>query len=385
MVYDYSVALDLAQFGTKLLRLRSEQQVELAELSAGSGILSDRLAALETGKAAPSGDEVLILADFFKCDYRFFVSNERLAASEQTESLYRRYGTEFTKSDRRAVLEFLYLCECEHLLQEELQVPKRPFSFVPDGQYYKGHADLAAEALRSHFSYAPNAVPSDVYDDFRKIGFHVFRRRLENSNISGITIRHPVAGICILVNYDEDIYRQRFTAAHEAAHGILDSADDVIVSFSRTYRKEDLVEIRANHFAACYLLPPSVISAIPVSSWNRGAVLEWASRFKVSTRALAIALKNANLIDAHTAAELSKASVPTAHKVDPELANLSEAATTRKRELFQRGLSSSYVALCFEAFDRGLISGGRTAEMLLVGQLELADLASLYRINLQAR
>jgi hypothetical protein len=100
---------------------------------------------------------------------------------------------------------------------------------------------------------------------------------------------------------------------------------------------------------------------------------------------LAIALKNANLIDAHTAAELSKASVPTAHKVDPELANLSEAATTRKRELFQRGLSSSYVALCFEAFDRGLISGGRTAEMLLVGQLELADLASLYRINLQAR
>ena len=101
------------QFGTKLLRLRSEQQVELAELSAGSGILSDRLAALETGKAAPSGDEVLILADFFKCDYRFFVSNERLAASEQTESLYRRYGTEFTKSDRRAVLEFLYLCECE--------------------------------------------------------------------------------------------------------------------------------------------------------------------------------------------------------------------------------------------------------------------------------
>jgi len=188
-----------------------------------------------------------------------------------------------------------------------------------------------------------------------------------------------------LVNYDEDIYRQRFTAAHEAAHGILDSADDVIVSFSRTYRKEDLVEVRANHFAACYLLPPSVISAIPVSSWNREAVLEWASRFKVSTRALAIALKNANLIDAHTAAELSKASVPTAHKVDPELANLSEAATTRKRELFQRGLSSSYVALCFEAFDRGLISGGRTAEMLLVGQLELADLASLYRINLQAR
>ena len=86
------MTFDLGQFGTKLHRLRSEQQLEFAELSAASGISSDRLAALETGKAGPSGDEVLILADFFKCDYRFFVSNDRLAASEQTESLYRRYG-----------------------------------------------------------------------------------------------------------------------------------------------------------------------------------------------------------------------------------------------------------------------------------------------------
>ena len=379
------MAFDLGQFGIKLHRLRNEQQLELAELSAGSGISSDRLVAFESGKAGPSGDEVLILADFFKCDYRFFVSNERLAASEQTESLYRRYGTEFTKSDRRAVLEFLYLCECEQILQEELAVSKRPFSFVPKGKFYKEHANLAAEALRTHFSYAPHAVPSDVYEDFRKIGFHVFRRRLQNSNISGITIRHPLAGICILVNYDEDIYRQRFTAAHEAAHGILDRSDDVIVSFSRTYKKEDLVEIRANRFAARYLLPPSVLSSIPISSWDRKSVLQWASRFKVSTRALAIALQDAHLITEQTASDLSKVSVPAAQKVDPELANLSEAAAARKRELFQRGLSSSYVGLCFEAFHRGLISGGRAAEMLMVDQLELTDLASLYRINLQAQ
>jgi Zn-dependent peptidase ImmA (M78 family) len=379
------VAFDLGQFGTKLHRLRSEQQLELAELSVSSGIPSDRLATLEGGNAAPSGDEVLILADFFKCDYRFLISNERLAAAEQTESLYRRYGTEFTKSDRRAVLEFLYLCECEQMLQDELEIPKRPFSFIPKGKFYKGHADLAAESLRAHFSYTPHAVPSDVYEDFRKIGFHLFRRRLENSNISGITIRHPVAGICILVNYYEDIYRQRFTAAHEAAHGILDGANDVIVSFSGTYKKEDLVEIRANRFAARYLLPPSVVKDIPVSSWTRQAVLDWASRFKVSVRTLTIALHNANQINDETASALSKVSVPATQKVDPELANLSEAAASRKRQLLHRGLSSSYVALCFEAFHRGLISGGRAAEMLLVDQLELADLASLYRINLQTR
>lgn len=277
------MAFDLAYFGSKLTRLRSEQQLELAELSSSSGISSDRLLAFETGTGAPSGDEVLILADFFKCDYRFLISNERLTASEQTESLYRRYGTEFRKSDRRVVLEFLYLCECEQMLQEALGVEKRSFSFTPTGNYFKGHAAVAAEKLRAHFSYPPNAVPSDVYEDFRTIGFHVFRRRLENSNISGITIRHPGAGICILINYDEDIYRQRFTAAHEAAHeaahGILDAAD-VIVSFTRAYKKEDLVEIRANHFAARYLLPPNIVKSIPVTTWNTKAMLEWASPSK---------------------------------------------------------------------------------------------------------
>lgn len=379
------MAFDLGQFGIKLNRLRNQQQLELAELSLGSGVPSERLLAMEAGEVRPSGDEVLILADFFKCDYRFFVSNEQLAAVEQTESLYRRFGSEFRKSDRRAILEFLYLCECEQMLQEELGVPKTPFRFIPEGTFYKGHADSAAEALRSHFSYPRQAVPSDVYEDFRKIGFHLFRRRLENSNISGITIRHPIAGVCILVNYDEDVYRQRFTAAHEAAHGILDAGDEVIVSFSRAYKQQDLIEIRANHFAARYLLPPDVVTGIPVRSWNRGAVVEWAGRLRVSTRALTIALKDAHLINDETAAYLASVSVPAALKVDPELANLSERGTLRKRELIERGLSSSYVALCFEAFDRGLISGGRAAEMLLVDQLELSELASLYHINLQAR
>ena len=378
------MAFDLAQFGSKLMRLRNEQQLELAELSSSSGISSDRLLAFETGNAAASGDEVLILADFFKCDYRFFISNERLTASEQTESLYRRYGTEFRKSDRRAVLEFLYLCECEQMLQGALEVEKLSFSFTPTGNYFKGHASMAAEELRAHFSYPPNAVSSDVYEDFRTIGFHVFRRRLENSNISGITIRHPAAGTCILVNYDEDIYRQRFTAAHEAAHGILDSAE-VIVSFTRAYKKEDLVEIRANHFAARYLLPPNIVKSIPVTTWNTKAILEWASHFKVSTRALTIALQDAGIIDEQTGSNLSKVRVPAEQKVDPELANLGETAAARKRQLLERGLSGSYVALCFRAFDRGLVSGGRVAEMLLVDQLQLADLASLYGINLQAR
>jgi Zn-dependent peptidase ImmA (M78 family)/transcriptional regulator with XRE-family HTH domain len=375
------VPLDLIEFGKKLRRYREQLQLTALEVLSGTGISEDRLEAFERGEITPTGDEVLILADFFHCDYRFFVSNEKLSASEQTDLLYRRYGTEFVKADRRRVQEFLFLCECEQFLLSELQRTVEVFRFVPSGTYFKGHADQAASALRQHFRYASNVVPSDVYSDFRSIGFHVFRRRLENSNISGLTIRHPSAGPCLLVNYSEDIYRQRFTAAHEAAHGILDSGEDVVVSFTTT-DQTNLVEVRANTFASRYLLPQDLVSNIPVATWSLSEIVRWANKLKVSTTALAIALKEVGIVDDATARHLAEARVPAEAKSDPELANLTARSAARKSELLQRGLSTFYVGLCFEAYSSDIITAQRAAEMMLVDDFELAEIADLFNVKL---
>ena len=371
--------IDLSEFGDKFQRYREQRQLTLEELVPSTGIAVERLTGFESGTTAPTGDEVLILADFFQCDYRFFVSNEKLAAFEQTESLYRRFGTEFSKKDRSSIQEFFFLCECEAFLMAELKREVEYFSFTPSGNFFKGHGDQAAAALRKHFKYAPNAVPSDVYADFRCLGFHVFRRRLENSNISGLTIHHPSAGTCILVNYSEDIYRQRFTVAHEGGHGILDRNDDVIVSFGN--KPPDLVETRANSFASRYLLPVGIARQIPVRQWNRAEVVKWASKFKVSTTMLSIALKEAKIIDESTAKDLRQARVPAHEKIDPELANLDGRLVARKEELLSRGLSAFYVGLCLEAWTRGIVSAGRVAEMLLVDDFELWDIAELFGLT----
>lgn len=370
--------LDLNEFARKLLRCRTQLQLSVAEVADATGIPAIRLDEFEAASAQPSGDDVLVLADFFACDYRFFISNERLAAFEQTDSLYRMHGSEFSKKDRRNILEFIFLCECEHQLGQELERRVERFEYIPHGTFYKGHGADAAKALRAHFGYSPNAVPSDVYADFRKLGFHVFRRRLVNSNISGLTIRHPFAGTCVLVNYDEDIYRQRFTAAHEAAHGILDRDQEFVVSFASESTRDQKIEIRANTFASRYLLPQSVITNIPVSPWTGAEVVEWASRLKVSTSALAIALKEAGQIDAETASRLRKIRVPAHLKVDPELSELDGRSLERKRELLERGLSTFYVDICFQALSEDLISAGRAAEMMLVDDFELGEIATLF-------
>lgn len=373
------MALDLQLFGDKLKRCREQLQLAFGEVSEGTGIGEEALVALEKGERSPTGDEVLILADFYKCDYRFFLSNEKLTAFEQTDTLFRRFGHEFSKQDRWAVLEVLFLADIESYLQSTLGKPSpRTFLFQKVGTYYKGHGEQAAASLRDFFGYAENEVRLNIYEDFRSIGIHVFRRHLDNSNISGVYVKHPVAGPCILVNYREDVYRQRFTGAHETAHAILDLEEDVIVSFRAD---NDLREIRANTFASRYLMPPDFLRRIPDSHlWNGEKAIHWANELKVSTEALSIALSEAELIDEATAGIIRGVRVPKEMKEDPELPEtLASRSRDRKEELLQRGLSDYYVRLCFEAYREGIVSAARVAEILLLnGDAELRELAQLY-------
>lgn len=373
------MTFDLSLFSSKLKKYREQLKTSIEEVSAKTGISTLTIAALENAERRPTGDEVLILADYYQCDYQFFISNEKLAPFEQTETLYRKHGDEFSKEDRWAIQEFLFLCECEEFLFS--LIPRRndkPFRFIKTGSYFIGHGEKAAARLREHLGYSSLQVGSDIYDDFRRLGFHIFRRQLGNSNISGLYIKHPTAGKCILVNYSEDVYRQRFTAAHESAHAILDEEEDFIVSFA--WDKKNFVEIRANTFASQYLMPPDFLRNIPDSSnWTTDKAIDWANRFKVSTEALANALKKASLISQTIETQIKSVKVPSDIKVDPELpASLSPGSRQRREQSLKRGLSTFYVSLCLDAYEQGFISAGRLAEMLLVSERELDAMAGMY-------
>ena len=165
--------------------------------------------------------------------------------------------------------EFLFLCDCEGFLFTELEKQRSPFSVEPRGKYYKDHGREAAQALREHLHYEDGVIPRDVFKDFRQIGLHVFRQKLSNNKISGLFINHPTAGRCVLVNYDEDLYRQRFTAAHERCHAILDVNKEFGISFGTN--GNDLREVRANAFASHYLLPPKFLEKLPTPEKMDGA------------------------------------------------------------------------------------------------------------------
>jgi Zn-dependent peptidase ImmA (M78 family)/transcriptional regulator with XRE-family HTH domain len=375
------MSFDLQLFSKKLLKCRTNLQMTLKEVAAHLGVTVSRLKALEAGDALPTGDEILIFSDFYKQDYQFFISNEYKTAIEQVQILYRKHGANFSKEDRWVVQEFLYLCECEQLVYEACNIQHLTYTPRIAGTYFIGHGVDAAKDLRKALGLNTESLIKDAYGLFRKLGIHIFRRKLENSSISGLFIMHPKAGNCILVNYDEDIFRQNFTVAHEVAHAIFDAQESINVSYEK-FDQTDLKEVRANSFASHFLIPQEELLKRSNFNWTKDIILNLAIQLKVNTQPLAIALRNAKLIDKEKAREVGSWKVPRSEKFDSELHGLSERRYRVKQQLLERGLSDHYLRVCHKAYETGKISAQRLSEMLLVREEELTPLLDLYNLAL---
>lgn len=338
--------------------------------------------AFEAGYIEPTGDELLIVADVFKVDdYRVFLSpKEHQAPFEQVQTLFRKFGQELISVDRRAIQEVLYLVECESFLEEELNRKKRPFSFSKTGSNYKSQGEKAALSLREHLGYYQGQQTKDVFQDIRSIGVHIFRRRLNNSTISGVFIKHPSAGKCILINYNEDVYRQRFTASHELGHSILDLVDQDEVDMTSTkYKRDHLIEVRGNSFASHYLLPSKLLSRIPdIRIWNAEKIKKYAKYFDVNPETLAYALARDGYIDQNKVIELKRVKITKSEKIETELNEVSTRGRLRRTALLEQGISEYYVRLCFDARRNGVISSSRMAEMLLIDYRELKYIYEMF-------
>lgn len=375
-------------FARKLSDLRASFGETLGDVVAAVGIGSQALQALEAGTAMPTGDEVLILADYFKCEFSWLIEDDASNPDENAAMMLRSESGRLAAADRHAIAEFLYLCKSQALLEELLEL--RPsgdgFSFTQRDNFFKGHGKDCADSFRQWHRLPPNAVIPDVYEWLRKAGLRVFRRPLPNSTISGLFIRHPEAGRCILINANEDVYRQRFSAAHEAGHALLDTDKGYNVSQDADASSADLREVRASTFASCFLMPPEVLTMLGTpEQWRTPEkIVEAADRLSVSIPALLSALKRDNILDASAIAQLRDMRLRLPEKRDPELAgDFSPRELERKRTLLAKGLHDGYVHQAFEAYHRHLISLAKLADILLIEPSEVEELAALFGVSLR--
>ena len=109
-------------FAQKLRTLRESFGNTLEDVASATGIGTQALQALEAGSATPTGDEVLIVADYFKCEFLWLIEDKANNPDENITLLLRTEGGRLAARDRHAIAEFLHLCKSEALLEELLEI-----------------------------------------------------------------------------------------------------------------------------------------------------------------------------------------------------------------------------------------------------------------------
>jgi Zn-dependent peptidase ImmA (M78 family)/transcriptional regulator with XRE-family HTH domain len=389
MTFDYRV------LGRKLGEARESLRIPPEEAASRLQITLQEYLKIESGTAKVTGDQLVLLTVMYRRDFRYFVTGDYPSAESQVQEMFRRNAA-LSRSDRIAIQEFVRLCEYEDFLEREIfeheskRIPDYAhFSFKHDN--FKRQGREAADFERKRLDLAQKSI-ENIFDVIRNQGIHVFKRQLEDQNISGLYINHPVAGHCILINYLDDIYRQNFSAAHEYCHALFDSCQGQEVTYLPSNNQSKL-EWRANSFAGNFLVPLTRVKTdySPASTYEGwvSLVRQVGADFYVSSQVVIYRLSEIDWLDKNLQNQLlqDRALVSKRNeKFDPETPpSLSLGVRNKLTQVIRQGLSWHFINLSTQAYKSGKITYHKLLDMLLLpmdqGYQLLSDLLTYLEVN----
>lgn len=219
------------------------------------------------------------------------------------------------------------------------------------------------------------------------------------SAVSGLMISDSSVGLFVVINRAHPAVRQRFSWCHEYAHLLLDRAQ--MGHVSRESERTDLLEVRANVFAANFLMPEEGVrqfvatlgkgsasrlhaevfdesGVVPVDTRTAGGsqdlqiydAVKLAHHFGVSMLSALYRLMNLRLITDKQFEQMKQMDSEGLSKQLAALLGLSEVSEEENVTAFYR----RYLILALEAFRRAKISRRKLIEIadkLGVGEMEV--------------
>lgn len=182
-----------------------------------------------------------------------FVEQDALAAlfrteaqlAEQTELRHAlqdclALGREMTNLERLLEIDRTQLRAATY----ELPAPKSRWDAIQQGQ-------RIATDERQRLGLGASPI-GDLIELFESQGVRTGLVTLPG-NISGLTLWDDKIGIFVVINNDHPALRRRFSLAHEYAHVLIDRERSGAIS--RAENRTELLEVRANAFAAEFMMP----------------------------------------------------------------------------------------------------------------------------------
>lgn len=252
------MALDEHLLGERLREAR--ENCGLSQQRAADKLALPRTAItlMESGKRTVSTLELARLAELYHRQVQDFFAATVEPEGEMLRALYRLVPSlEENSQARDDILRYLDICREGQAVEALLGSGKAnaiPSYAIPQPRTVwdaisQGQKLAEEERRRLGLGYSPI---SDMAELIADQGVWSAGVQFPDS-ISGVCLHHRSVGMVVLVNVEHRRWRKRFSYAHEYAHALIDA--DRLVNVTSSVNSSDLLEKRANAFAAAFLMP----------------------------------------------------------------------------------------------------------------------------------
>lgn len=386
------------ELSTRLRKARDTRGISQQVAAEFIGLPRTAITQIEGGNRSISTLELTQLAKLYRYPISYFL-DEASDDEEDISAILYRAAPNLNKAAQQQIYHYVDLCKeginLEKILDFESNsnLPKYSFGIPRNKGEAVAQGMNVAEQERKRLSIGMGSI-ADITSLISNQGIWACSADLPD-DISGLFLNNQKTGLIILVNANHVISRKRFSYAHEYAHALFDRDENVRISNAANHT--EFIEVRANAFAAAFLMPADGVNEV-LRSLNKGKssrqdqvifdvsanskmsiesrsipysqnitfqdVAIIAHHFVVSYQAVVYRLRSLNFISQQECEQLI-AKYQTGKHYFSSLNLFSDLDLEKKesKELWDRELRTELAYLAIEAFRREEISRGRIIEL----------------------
>jgi Zn-dependent peptidase ImmA (M78 family)/DNA-binding XRE family transcriptional regulator len=250
----------------QLVRARTASGLSQDDLANALGVTRTMISYWEAGKRSPSDRQIVALGQLLRVPISVLLGYEEPApAPDVAQMLLRGADQEVPDEALHGLSDFVAFLENFAALAEEAKFPIRGMHqspFISTAAYDSADdARRKSEEVRAHLRLGMGPV-GDIDSACDLLGITVYRSNLGTDltrTISGAFLHHPEVGFAILVNLAMTPGRRRFTIAHELAHALFHSTDNLYLVSTATKSPRERF---ADSFAGEFLMPTEGIRRV---------------------------------------------------------------------------------------------------------------------------
>lgn len=243
------------QLAERLKAERNRLELTQEEVAERIGVKRSTIAQIEAGNRAVTSIELSQFAVIYKRDVELLLSEKK---PEDTALLRLRTSSDLDNTVRNNLNKCIEVCKAATALEKLLGISRKGvgFSYMlerPQTRWEAVEQGMRLAIMERKRLELGTLPVRNIVEIIAQHGVRVGRYILTD-DISGLFFVDPDTGKAIIVNTTHSTTRRLFSYAHEYAHLLVDS-QQTPGAVSRYSNRDDLLEVRANAFAAHFLMP----------------------------------------------------------------------------------------------------------------------------------